>query len=222
VQRLRRPLGSAMLAAALLLCALHAHAFVVTVDANATPWVISINPLYAFGSGTPLPPAVVNNTDVPFAAGDHLAINVLDGLVSAFPPDYPLIDANGKVVMPGNDPNAYVGPVNDSPGSSGNGFPSKFMGPYPPDINLMELVGTFADSAGVIVGTPFFVGPSRTLVVPAGATRLQLGLNDDVFNDNGGAFRVEVTVSNVPEPQTLALIAVGLGIVVVVAKRRRG
>jgi hypothetical protein len=113
--------------------------------------------------------------------------------------------------MPGNDPNAYVGPVNDAPGLSGNGFPSKYMGPYPPDINLMELVGTFADSFGAIVGKPFFVGASRVVSVPAGATRLQLGINDDVYGDNGGAFLAEVTVTNVPEPATLLLMLSGLG-----------
>jgi hypothetical protein len=83
------------------------------------------------------------------------------------------------------------------------------MGPYPPDINLMELVGTFADSTGVIVGTPFFVGASRVVTVPTGATRLQLGINDDVYGDNGGSFSADVTI--VPEPGTVWLLLPALG-----------
>ena len=92
------------------------------------------------------------------------------------------------------------------------------MGPYPPDINLMELVGTFTDGAGKIVGTPFFIGSNRTRIVPVGATQLQLGVNDDVFNDNGGSFLVSVT--NVPEPGTWLLILSGLGVLVLIGKRR--
>jgi hypothetical protein len=54
----------------------------------------------------------------------------------------------------------------------------------------MALMGTFADDSGVIVGTPFEVGNFRILTVPAGATRLQLGMNDDHWSDNVGEFTV--------------------------------
>ena len=92
------------------------------------------------------------------------------------------------------------------------------MGPYPPDINLMELVGTFADGSGKIVGTPFFVGASRTRIVPVGATQLQLGINDDVYNDNGGSFLVSVT--NVPEPEGWLIMLSGIGLLCFVFRGR--
>jgi len=94
------------------------------------------------------------------------------------------------------------------------------MGPYPPDINLMELVGTFADSVGVIVGKPFFVGLSRIVTVPAGATRLQLGVNDDVWGDNGGSFFADVTITDVPEPSVVLLVLAGWGLLALRAIRR--
>lgn len=208
MHRCRKPFQSLVLILVLPFFGSQARAFVVSVDSNTTPWQIPINLSFNFGTGSPAPPAVVSNVDVPFVPGDHLLIHAT-GAASAHPVDFPLVDANGTVVMPGNDPNAYFGPVNDAAGSSGNGFPSKYMGPYPPDINLMELVGTFADSTGVIVGTPFFVGASRVVSVPTGATRLQLGINDDVYGDNGGSFLADVTI--VPEPGTVWLLLPALG-----------
>jgi hypothetical protein len=216
MQHLRGLLRPALLVVVLSFFAANANA-VIVVDAKSAPWLVSLNPLLSFGDSGALGPTIVSNVDQPFVAGDHLLING-SNFVSAFPPAYPLVDASGAVVQPGNDPNAYAGPVNDSTGSSGNFFPSKYMGPYPPDVNLMELVGTFADSQGTVVGTPFFIGLSRVVTVPAGATRLQLGVNDDVFGDNGGAF--EVTITNVPEPRTVLLMLSGLGMLLLGANRR--
>jgi hypothetical protein len=58
------------------------------------------------------------------------------------------------------------------------------------DTWVMALMGAFADESGVIVGTPFEVGNFSMLTVPAGATRLQLGMNDDFWSDNVGEFTV--------------------------------
>ena len=196
-----------------------AQAVDVVVTGNTTPWDQTLNPSFAFGAGIPEAPILVINTDLPFASGETLLIHALSGGVSAGPPAFPTVDANGAIITPGTDPTAYAGPVNDSAGSSGNGFPSKYMGPYPPDINLMELVGTFADSSGKIVGSPFFVGSERTRIVPVGATQLQLGVNDDFFGDNGGSFLVSVAI--VPEPTLWLLMLSGLGVLAFIQRRRR-
>ncbi|KKP40337.1 MAG: hypothetical protein UR30_C0005G0118 [Candidatus Peregrinibacteria bacterium GW2011_GWC2_33_13] len=64
-------------------------------------------------------------------------------------------------------------------------------------INHMALIGTFADSKGVMVGSPFFVGNgSVNLTVPEGAKQLQLGINDNLFRDNSGLFIVKVNINN--------------------------
>jgi len=74
------------------------------------------------------------------------------------------------------------------------------------DTFVMALMGTFADSSGVIVGSPFEIGNLRTLDVPAGATQLQLGINDDNFGDNLGSFLVNA--SQLPEPGGLSLLVI--------------
>jgi len=56
-------------------------------------------------------------------------------------------------------------------------------------------MGTFADAKGVIIGSPFAVGTQVTKVVPAGATRLLLGINDDRFYDNSGSLVVDVSAA---------------------------
>jgi hypothetical protein len=190
------------------LCASLGHAAVLSVLSNQRPWDTGANPSLPYGSSDPgLPPAVAQGSVFGFMAGDLVQISVLGGSVSAFPPDYPFIDISGVVVAPGNDPNAYVGPVNDGVGSSGTFFPSLYT-PADWPTQLMALIGTFADDNGVVVGTPFSVGPQKQVTVPVGATRLQFGLNDDVFGDNGGAF--EVDVAAVPEPAAWLALTIGL------------
>jgi RHS repeat-associated protein len=65
------------------------------------------------------------------------------------------------------------------------------------------LVGAFTDNNGDVV-EPIVIGTAaRTFVIPAGATRLQLGINDDYYEDNGGVgFVVAVNGSNINVPPT--------------------
>ena len=64
-------------------------------------------------------------------------------------------------------------------------------------INHMALIGTFADSKGVIVGSPFFIGNGPiSFIAPEGAAQLQLGVNDNLFRDNSGLFIVKVNISD--------------------------
>ncbi len=50
-------------------------------------------------------------------------------------------------------------------------------------------------------------------MIPAGATQLQLGVNDDIYSDNTGAYQITITGAGVPEPSALAL----LGLTAIVA-----
>ncbi len=77
----------------------------------------------------------------------------------------------------------------------------------------MELLGTFADANGQIVGTPFAIGDLGTFTVPSGATQLQLGVNDCGYAGNAGSLNIQITgipsipvaVSGVPQGSYLAL-----------------
>jgi hypothetical protein len=170
----------------------------VQVDSHATPWDPTLNPSFDFGVNDHSSPVLIDE-GFDFSVGNIFTITHLSGAVNAGGA-FALVDANG-------DP-SYV--TNDAGGSSGTGFPSRYM-PDDWDTYLMALVGTFADARGVIVGNPFEVGNGPTDVqVPSGASQLQLGINDDIFRDNSGSFEVSVQGTAVPIPGALWLLVAGL------------
>jgi hypothetical protein len=123
------------------------------------------------GVGDETGPTIFSAADgFDFTAGNTFTIAYLSGLVSAGG-GFPATDANGDTALA----------FNNLGGSSGKGAPSKYMNTASYPINLTELVGTFANSASALVGTPFKIGDLGSAVVPVGATRLQLGVNDDIF-----------------------------------------
>jgi hypothetical protein len=88
-----------------------------------------------------------------------------------------------------------------------------------PPFCMGELVGTFANSSGSIVGTPFAIGDLGTFTVPSGANQLQLGVLDYAYGDNPGSWNIQVT--GIPEPTTLALVLVGMtGLGLAIRNRR--
>src|ERR1019366_10554706 len=74
--------------------------------------------------------------------------------------------------------------------------PSYYMSNVASPIYLGELVGTFTNGAGTIVGIPFPIGDGpATVYVPAGAAQLQLGVNASVFSNNTGFWLIQVSAS---------------------------
>ena len=72
-----------------------------------------------------------------------------------------------------------------------------------PSLGRGALMGAFTDNNGDLI-EPIAVGTAaRTFITPAGATRLQLGINDNYYEENGGAgFVVDVNGVNVTVPPT--------------------
>lgn len=165
-----------------------------TVQGNQGPWMSvsgGLNSAYPYDLGGYTPPTVISGTSgLSFSAGLSLTVSYVSGLVS-IGTGWPFVDANGT---PGYNPIGY------------GLTPANYMNP---PYTMSELVGTFANSSGSIVGTPFAIGDLGTFTIPSGATQLQLGVMDFEYGDNSGSWTVKV--AQVPEPTTTALVLFGLG-----------
>jgi hypothetical protein len=172
----------------------------VTVDANSGPWLSQHNGINAsdfFGTGDEANPTIISSLGgAQIVSGDAISITYENGTASPGQ-GWPFTDAAGMTIAENN--------FHDG---NGNVWPSFYMplSDYP--VYEMQLVGTFADASGDIVGTPFPVGLLATETVPAGASQLQLGVNDSLYADNAGSFVVQV--SSVPEPSCVGLIGFAL------------
>jgi hypothetical protein len=205
----------------------------VLVDSQAMPWLTTpppvtppftgLNyPFFFYGLQDGKPPTIVDASQgFSFAPGGAFTISYLNGFTSPYGGfgGGTFGDGNGLngVFSSFKQPTKYYDSypfVYNSPGL-GNYYPTlyTFLGADPAsEYYLGCLVGTFADSSGTIAGMPFFIGDGPVSVtVPVGATRLQLGINDDLFSDNRGILLVEVTgPGNAPIPTTTLLFGSGL------------
>jgi hypothetical protein len=183
-----------------------AKAELVNVDGKSGPWEYNggLNTSFQYGVGDQQPPTIVTSVaGINLVPAQTLKLVYQSGAVSGGV-GLPFFDAGGDPSQP-------------NPPPTGNGrFPSFYMSSSNP-INYVELVGTFADNQGRIVGSPFPVGDGPTvLTVPSGAIQLQLGVNDNLFSDNSGSW--VVSISSVPEPSTLSVYGWAAGLPVGLAK----
>jgi hypothetical protein len=174
-----------------------------TVNGTQGPWnwvAGGLNTSYQYGLGNEQPPTVITaNSGIGFSSGLNLTISYVSGLMSLGPSGgWPYTDANGDLSHE-MDTNWY-----------GGWSPAYFMNPATYPTHPGELVGTFANSGGQIVGTPFAIGDLGTFTIPTGATQLQLGVNSVGYGTSVGSWNIQVT-QTVPEPTTTALVFIGLG-----------
>jgi hypothetical protein len=188
----------------------------VTVYGHSGPWSWKnggLNTNYQYCLGEEAAPTVISAASgLPFSAGDSLTIGYLSGgvAINVGPNRY---DADGDPTNPLNN-STYGNP----PGNTYPPAPSYYMDPSTYPINCGELVGTFANSSGEIVDTPFKIGDLGTFTIPAGGTQLQLGANDDDYYDNSDSWSIQITES-VPELASLSLLVLAGGTLLL--RRRR-
>jgi hypothetical protein len=187
--------------------------YLTTVTSTTEPWQWvngGLNSNYQFGVGDGTAPDVIGaSSGISFAAGNTISITYVSGLVNA---GFVATDANGDTGFVTN---------NYTDGRTGKPFPSFYFNPASYPAYLGELAATFTNNSGSIVGTPFAVGDSLQVIVPTGATQLQLGINDDYYPDNSGSFLINISgPSVVPEPSSMIMLATGLGGIATWLRRR--
>lgn len=171
------------------------------VPGSSGPWAYvasGINSSYPYGeSGGRGAPVVVDSSNgFVFATGNTINVTYLNGTVKGNNGDFPFTDANGDTSKVRNSTDSTNGDI----------YPAYYMSSTQYPVYQCELIGVFTDGSGSLVGTPLKIGNAATLTIPAGASKLNLGLNDDYFGDNSGTYFVQVT-QNVPEPTAIGAIS---------------
>ncbi len=186
----------------------------VSISAKIMPWQPDKYLPYGVDDGL-RPGAIGRFAGFSMEEGTQISFLYVDGSTSAFSDKAPYADPLGD-----------AGSVaNDKKGSSGTLFPSTYMDNKAYPVNLMALVGLWADTGLDPVGKPFVIGKAWSAAVPEGAKYLLFGFNDDIFADNRGAIRMKITgekaaplggggpfvsiVPDVPEPATSGLALAG-------------
>jgi hypothetical protein len=144
-----------------------------TVNGTSGPWAWQnggLNSGFIYNSGfndQGAPTTVTSSSSVPISPGVVVTISYVSGSVS-IGSGYSFTDAGGNTAIPENNKNL---------GGTGGltVWPSYYIPSSSYPVYSSELVGTFANSSGAIVGTPFAVGDLASETVPAGASQLQLG-----------------------------------------------
>ena len=152
------------------------------------PWLYSLvggglNSSYSYGNNDGISPVVLSPAQgFNFTAGSPLTITFAGGAIS-LGTGISANDASGNPSFTANNPQPGIAP-------------SYYMSNVASPIYLGELVGTFTNGAGTIVGIPFAIGDGpATVYVPAGAAQLQLGVNATVFSNNTGFWLIQVSAS---------------------------
>jgi uncharacterized protein YecT (DUF1311 family) len=169
----------------------------VNVSGRSNPWDQLANPGMIYSApNDAFPPAIVNLTKAAIASGDKITLKCSGGSTNA-----------GGVPDSGCDGLTQYEPTNNrfQPACK-TYYPSNYADKTTYPIYTMQVLGAFATDLGVVVGKPFLV-PSKeySITVPAGATRLQLGMNDCANSDNSESpLTVLVYRGNVPQSATIS------------------
>jgi len=151
------------------------------VSALTGPWLESKNPNYIYAANqnfAPNPPVEIDLASRSIAEGDLVEVVCLGGSVDLGSGIY-IGDCNGIVSLGLNYNDVW----------QGNYWPALYF-PEIVDSYCGQMLATFVDENGAIIGHPYLVGPVAVqIAVPAGAKKLLFGLNETSYgNDDGSTF----------------------------------
>ena len=139
---------------------------------------------------TTMPWGLANNAQWEYSSFEDGAAPVV---IEVTPGETVKVSATGAVKYSPESPE--FGPAGGASPVTGYTLPSDLAGASSLT-RFAGLVGAFCNGSGHVI-QPVFIGAGGTWVVPANATRLQLGINDFHFNDNSGdGFTATVTRSS--------------------------
>ena len=231
-------LKSAALLGLLVASQAQANATTISIPAASIPWLNSANPSLTFGAtngamastSAPVVISLSNDASVTFSGGaGAFSFCGSCGWGSA---GVAYVDARvyfGSTYQYQYNEGTGGGAMAGSHGPWGL-LPSYYMEPStsPTEIYYGELIGAFANSAGVVVGTPFAIGNMTvTEVVPTGATEILLGDNIDGSSQPSGGYAVNYSLTGIaggigatPEMPTYLMGLLGLGGIAILRRRQ--
>jgi hypothetical protein len=151
------------------------------VPPAATPWEFTggINSAFDFGNHSGTAPIAAGT---PLTPGWKVGVYYQSGWVKISDSERPHVDANGQR----DDISG------DTMGSSGNYFPTHYAITGKSTLGKGGLIVAFTDGSGNVIEV-HADGNSGFYTVPVGASKIQLGINDDSFLDNlGTGFNVQI------------------------------
>ena len=206
-----------LLLAAVILASVPVHADeLVSVSGASAPWQYvngGLNTNYQYGlfdDTTQMPTVVAANP------GDPLTLTYVSGTWSS---GSVVCDAGGGIYPYG--PSTFTSPSEFENLTGWGSAPGYWCPADEFPMNFLNLIGVFTDASGSIIGTPHAINDACTLIVPNGATQLQLGSDDPACFDNGGAVTMSITGSSTPEPSTIVLLGIGAVSMMAYAWRKR-
>jgi hypothetical protein len=160
----------------------------VAVPGAAAPWDRRVNPSMKvqYDHDVTAPPRVMVLAELGLKAGDVVAMQCVGGSVNGG--GLPDNGCSGLTQFPPANDRVYTQVCDRIGVTSCQALaPSRYLDPASYPVYLMQVIGAFADDAGVVVGSPFVVTRTRRLlVIPTGASRLQLGVNDTLYGPGNG------------------------------------
>ncbi len=144
----------------------------LSIPSTSGPWLVSANPSKPYSSYSASAPVVVLLSTYSLTVGNTIYLKCTGGSGGFWTADHPCISDVMTNINTTDNPTYYI------PG-------------YADPDHEAQIIGVFANSSGVVIGSPFIISEiTKSVVIPSGATRIQFGINDNYHADNTGTINM--------------------------------